>query len=193
MTKQLEEFEILLSELYPNFLIQFNSGISGYDIVQIMTANKLSFSNSLKDLYIWRNGINIQESSDILEYMIFPNGILFSFEEAIEHYKICALKEKVWAEEFFPIFSSGYGDYVLIKQSTAFHFDEFLYFFSPALLVVEPTTIYDSLETLFDSLKEGYQNGTIKRDNNLLIRDQYSYHDLMKKRNPQSEYWKMDY
>jgi len=193
MKKQLEEFENILNKLYPNFVINFNAGMSEGDINQIITVNKLSLSNSLKDLYMWRNGIDIPENSDILEQMIFPNGILFSLEEAIKHYKICALEEKVWDEEFFPIFSSSYGDYVLIKQKTATPFDEFLYIFSPALLVVEPTTIYDSLKTLIYSLEEGYKKGIIRRENGLLIRDNKSYYDFMKGRNPQSEYWKMEY
>ena len=192
MKKKLFTLENILETLSPNFTKKFAPGISFEEIENFTCENQISLTDETKILYNWKNGIIDYYAEGISQIQLFSLGIFLSLKDAYEHYYSMAIDEKLWPKEYFPIFTSGWGDYYLVKQFDPKPHDLEIYFYSPALLFIKPTSIFDSLKILISCVEEAYRNKILSRNTNdeLVIADEYF--KFMKARNPNSEYWKGD-
>jgi hypothetical protein len=64
-------------------------------------------SQELIEMYKWKNGSANFENTAISSLELFPNGIMLSIEMALECYDIYTIKETLWEEYLFPIFTNG--------------------------------------------------------------------------------------
>lgn len=189
MKVETQYLERILINEYPNFIGEFNIGLSTKEIIDFSSGKNLNFDKNIIELYNWKNGIN-QYNSDILLLSLFPFGIFTSLELSYSYYKTCCLKENLWNENLFPIFHSGMGDYFLINIGENYQNDPFVYFYSPALLAIPEVTIFDSITILIQSITDAYSAKILDRDftSKLIVSDEYE--NFISSQNKNSQYWK---
>lgn len=180
-----------LSKSYPGYYDEFAPGLTRDEITVLCSLNQLEFSNDHLNLYEWKNGMLSYDVSNRDQLALFEFGIFLSLEDSVIEYQRISVEKKLCPSTYYPVFSSGIGDYYLVKLADTDQYDEFVYFYSPTLLIVEPTSIFDSIPTLFSSLFEAYSTNILKREtNNELLELSDEYNALMKKMNPNSIMWK---
>ena len=106
------------------------------------------------------------------------------------HYK-AYMKVSLWKENYFPLFTNNAGDYLLYDLSKNSQTYGMLLFYSPSLLIVDPKTAYDSLESLFKTVIACYNAGVYRynHSSNTLEVDQEREFEISTGINPNSEYW----
>lgn len=187
MIKQLIELSKILDYQYPNFMENFLVGVTKKEIAEFENEKKVNFPEEVIELYEWRNGIKNMYNEQANRLALFVFGIFLSLEDGYEHYKNACLKEGLWPQDYYPIFTSGVGDYFLIEQSIS---HPFIYFYSPALEVIEPTSAFDSLQILIEAITEAYSKNILKRNESNELINSDDYFQFMKRKNPNSDYWK---
>lgn len=165
-----------------------NEGVSEQDIKAFFSDLPLAPTDELIDLYKWKNGVKYGDFT-ISESLLFSLGTLLSLEEGIKSYKT-AMTNNIWNENFFPISSNGAGDFILIdlqKDSETF---KQLFLGSPVLLLSEfPETVYDSLESLFESVLLCYKKEIYFFDDEGFQSNWDAEFQLCRVLNPKSDYW----
>lgn len=189
MRDKLRLLNIILQSKYPDFIKKFDGGLQLEKIKKFEKEKGLSFSKEYINLYEWKNGMATYYEEEILKSALFAVGIFIPIQESYTYYERLCLKEELCPKEYYPIFTSGYGDYYLVKQGEAEYNDPFIYFYSPALLIVEPTTIFDSLPIFITSITEAYEEQVIFRNAEGEVMEKDDCFSFMKIRNPNSEYW----
>lgn len=152
---------------------------------------KVNLPEYLKAAYRVYNGADMDDKT-IGELYLFPNGIFLPLEEALEIYDYNKT-DKYWPETYFPIFTSGGGDY-LVVQLEAGQDQNRIYLYSPSNVDFEIiTSFYDNPDSMIDSIIRCYEKGVyfIKdgmTDWSLTPSDEAR---VCKDLNPRSEYWKI--
>jgi len=190
----LVELESLLKA--SNYLIvtKFNDGKEEKEIAEYLHNLKFSARKDFVDLYKWKNGVsNLFQGGNIGQLELFANGIMLPLEYAISTYTLEVKVQKKFNSYFFPIFTSGGGDYILINFNTKSKLFGQLFLYSPSLLMTNaPMSIYDSLEVLFETILSIYKEKGYSFKNNVLEVD-YEIESLISRRlNPKSDFWKED-
>jgi hypothetical protein len=94
-------------------------------------------------------------------------------------------------KEFFPVFSSGGGDYILINLNAKKNVFGQLFLCSPSILMTnKPIAIYDSLNSLFTTLLEIYRQKGYYFKGGFLEIDFNMEESISKRMNPNSNFWK---
>jgi len=141
-------------------------------------------------LYGWRNGCDVSQG-DSLNSLNFHVGYYFmSLEEGLSDYQ--ALTEdadSAWDPLWYPLFSSGAGDYYAIKCSTEDTED------GPVMdyLKGEPDVpvIYQGIVNMIDTLCSAYQRNIIIPDKEKGPSiDELKYNETAHRLNPDVDYWK---
>ena len=138
-------------------------------------------------LYNWKNGFDSNEGEDTRN-QIFNFGGLVSMEYIIEHTN----HTDNWEKTFFPIESSGDGDFILFNKKRGKDFGK-LHLFSAALLFIDsPISYYDSIYSMIQTCILAYEQRIFKYDsvNDFLDIDSRAFRELACKINPLSDYWK---
>lgn len=191
MNQDIVKLDHLLSKLYPNYYAEFAPGLTRDQIAGFCSLNNLKFTEKHLSLYEWKNGVLNYDENDRDKLALFEFGIFLPLEDSYIEYQRISIEKQLWPSMYYPVFASGIGDYYLVKLFEKGQNDEFVYFYSPALLIVEPAPIFDSIQTLFTSLFEAYSTNILKRDkNNELLELSDKYNALMKKMNPNSIMWR---
>jgi hypothetical protein len=164
------------------------------DSKTLLNKYDLKFFDEIYELYKWKNGIDIEksESEQLGELYLFNLGIFDSFDIALNTYNYYT-ENQYWEKGFFPLFSSGGGDFFLIDTVEPSSTYKKLYYYSPG----DPDfnkmiTIFDSLENLFTSILKCFSKGVYKYDsNNNLYINYRKETDIYSNCNPESDYWKL--
>lgn len=149
-------------------------------------------SDKLLILYNWKNGVSDDlMTMPIEEIELFPEGIMLSLQEALSRYSLYVEVERIWGEKLFPIFTNGGGDYLLLdtnQESTQYGM---ILQYAPALLLTEePESIYDSLETMFETILSCVKEGAYRYSLNDAIDVDYDLkYKISANYNPKSKYW----
>lgn len=183
-------FEIVLKQYNPSAHSKLQNGLNETYSKEKFVNNKIN-DEKLRQLYCWKNGIKADSSKYIGEFDLSSFGKMIPLEEALTHYNM-SIKDKIWSENYFPLFTTNAGDYLLYdidKKSSTYGM---LLLYSPSLLIVEPETIYDSLESFFDTLIDCYKEGDYKlnKSNYTLEIDDELETEKSFNKNPISDYWK---
>lgn len=112
---------------------------------------------------------------------------------AIELYNSHAVVSKYWPDYYFPLFTNGGGDFILLNIDV--QSEEFgrLYLYSPAInLSIEPISLYDSIKTMVDTILLCYKHCAYFFENRELIIDTDLEFEISKRQNPQSLFWQSD-
>lgn len=169
---------------------KLEKGLNKYYIDDVFS--KLDISNDeLKKLYQWRNGIKVDTGKYVGEFDFCSHGKMLPLEEAIVHYE-AYIKDSLWKKNYFPLFTTNAGDYLLYDIDKNSKTYGMLLLYSPSLLIVEPETAYDSLENFFETIISCYQQGIYKfnESDNTLEVDFDRESKITSKKNPKSDYWK---
>jgi SMI1 / KNR4 family (SUKH-1) len=185
--KELENF--LVGHGYP-IIKKFNDGIAEEEIIDTLTRLDLNISSKLIDLYRWKNGVaGLYEETTEEELSLFGMGIMFPFQLAVTTYIKEAIDEKYIKKNFFPLFTTGDSDYILMdldKKKPS----ENLFLISPPLSISKPMTIYDSLEKLFETVLLTYKNNGYYFNGDSLEIDYELETEIATELNPNSKFWK---
>jgi len=185
----LQKLESVLSNINAPILDILQPGIDRNLIDNLISELDLSFKMEVYELYAWRNGTMDTKRKIIGAMTLFTNGIFYSLEQSIDVYKYNALENAHWNRNYFPLFSSGGGDYLLMDLGKG-KFEGAIFLYSPALLYSStPLTIYDSLEMLLLSVLECYQQKAYDFIDGILETDIDMEFSICKKNNPHSKYW----
>lgn len=184
------DFENCLKQYCESAYLKLGAGLQKDYIREILTRININDEN-IKELYHWKNGIKVDESTHVGEVDFCSNGKMLPLEEALVHYELCT-KDNLWGNNFFPLLSSNAGDFLLYNTDRKSKTYGMLCFYSPSLLIVEPETSYDSIESFCKTVIACYQQEAYKyneSDNRLEVSDDDEF-KISSEKNPRSEYWK---
>ncbi|WP_291913296.1 SMI1/KNR4 family protein [Chitinophaga sp. CB10] len=168
-------------------------GISEAEIKTQIDKIGINLPLSVYDLYKWRNGIRDIYENNFSRQIFFDFGIFFSLESAIDLYKSDSIENKYWSRSYFPVFTNGGGDFLLLNIDELSGEWGMIYLFSPAInLSIDPVSIYDSIEAMVDSILLCYNKGAYFFENRELLIDTNLEFEICEQRNPRSLYWKDD-
>jgi hypothetical protein len=190
-------FEILIKHLQKGrspVLDQFQSGIEPQAVDSKIKALSIKIPPEVYSLYNWHNGIAHSEKLTLSQMWIFPMGMFVPIEDSVDRYHYHAGKDGFWQESMFMLFESGGGEMYLIDcdEKSATYRQIFKHDYG-AIYYDVIITIYDSLESLFASIVECFEQKAYYFDpsSGSLEADDKLEKEIMKKNNPNSKYWKM--
>lgn len=123
---------------------------------------------------------------------LFTLGAFPPFEWSLDDYKEFS-SVGYWDKTKFPLFGSGGGDYFLINCDEMSSTYSRIYFYSPTNVNFDGMiTYFDSLESLILSVIESYQSEAYYLDESKSLGTNTKLErKIVKKYNPNSEYWKL--
>jgi hypothetical protein len=192
---KLTELETLLKQFEYPILNCLQPGKDKDDpiIGELFTNLKFPIRHDLEDMYRWKNGVVGLYEKPTGELELFPNGIMMPLEYAVSAYALEAKVHKLLDKEYFPLFTSGGGDYILINMDkTKPAYGQLFLYSLPILLTERPMAIYDSVTTLFETLLEIYRlRGYYFSPNKKALEVNYEVeNEISIRMNPKSEFWK---
>lgn len=193
VSEVLDEINSYLVKSNAYVLAFFLPGLSRNDIRVQTEESKIILPQDAYALYEWRNGIDNIYDHNFNHQPFFSFGIFYSLSSAIELYKSHAVVNKYWADCYFPLFTNGGGDFILLnidRQSEEFGR---LYLYSPAInLSIEPVSLYDSIKTMVDTILLCYKKHACFFENRELMVDNDLETEISRHQNPQSLFWQFD-
>lgn len=181
----LNEIEKSLQQLDHPCVDHLNPGISSQQIQELFEEIPLQPNQDLRTLYTWRNGSKDSEEITLGELAFFPGFYLMSLEESIQTYQELR-KTSTWNQCWFPIFSSGGGDFyamILDPEAQGQRLGFYVY-------EEEPQVEYQSLESMLTTLKNCYEQGIIFRNEQGYLDMYYrKYAEIAHEINPEVKIW----
>ncbi len=180
-TKELEQE---LRKINAPILRYFNPGLSEQEVEHLFGEIDLKPSKELIQLYTWRNGLQFENvASGKLSFGL--NGVFFPLQDSIEIYRNDISEE---FPSFFPVF---WDDTYLINLNAQSLDYLKIFIHSPALLITEPQSCYDSLPTMLRTFVTCFQKGIFSYDKEGFFQEQFELTaETSKSLNPLSVYWK---
>lgn len=187
--KVLNALEQCLKQYVEPVYHKLEKGVSYEYITEIVNEFDL-IDDNIKNLYHWRNGIKRDTGKYVGQFDFFSFGKMLPLEEALVHYKIY-MNGGSWPSNYFPLFTTNAGDYLLYDSDKKSKTYGMLFLYSPSLLITEPKTAYDSLESFFQTVIQCYQQGAYRfnHSSNILEIDDEREWEISTKLNPNSKYW----
>ena len=124
------------------------------------------------------------------EILLFDRGIFMDLQRSMHYFSTAAGQLDNWSESMFPLFESGAGEFYLIECNEDNENYGMIYFdtIDPEIEGIE--TIYDSLESLFETIIQCYKQRIYTFDSdNCLVCKRSEKKRLAKKLNHMSKYW----
>ncbi|MCK7560237.1 hypothetical protein MKQ70_37145 [Chitinophaga sedimenti] len=145
-------------------------GLPANHIDELFRSIDICVPESIFLLYQWKNGV-LQSNDNIIYGELFSNGIFYDLATAIAVYVVNSVENNYVDKRFFPLFTSGGGDYVMIALDEVVDGDASLYLYSPALnLSAIPVPIYSSIAKMLQAIFLCYQAGAYYfKDRELVI------------------------
>jgi hypothetical protein len=190
--KFLTELELVLKEFNYPIINKFNDGKNEEEITEYLDNIKFPNRKDVVELYMWKNGVNgLYQGTNIEQLELFANGIMFSLEFAISMYALEVRVEKKFKKTFLPMFTSGGGDYILMNFDVKSKSYGQLFLYSTSILMTEtPMPIYDSLESLFETVLSVYKGKGYYFTEDVFKVDYDIEKKISKQLNPKSDFWK---
>lgn len=162
----------------------FNAGLSEAEIRNLFRQIGLTPSEELIQIYTWRNGLRYKElPSGKLSFGL--NGVFFPLQDSIDMYRSFVADQ---FPLFFPLF---WDDTFLINLNVGSKDYQMIFIYSPSLLITEPQSCYDSLETMIHTLVTCFQKGIFSYDAEGFFKEQHRLTAAVSRSiNPLSIYWK---
>ncbi|MEI2273101.1 hypothetical protein OHD16_13205 [Sphingobacterium sp. ML3W] len=189
-TNLLKTLEEVLEEIHPSLFKRLTTGIAKEEIDKIASANRVDFCEEVYDLFTWKNGVSHMGISSVEQLLIFPDGIPFSIMEAVGVYNSHAITKQLFEPDYFPLFSDGNENILLINLDEDNAAYKTICLYSPSLLGTgTPIPIYDSLVNLITTVIACYQKKAFWLVNDCLEVDSDAHYSIASNLNPNSQYW----
>ena len=188
----LHELESFLRKSHYSIINKFDDGKQDVEIYEFLKKLNFQARKDFVELYSWRNGIKgLFQGAAINQLELFANGIMLPLEYAISLYLLEVKVQNKFKKYFLPIFTNGGGDYILMNFDSKSKSYGQLFLYSPSLLMTEdPMSIYDSLETLFETILFIYkENGYVFKSEVLEVNYEIE-NKISRQLNIRSEFWK---
>lgn len=163
------------------------------ELIELITNYKFSFLKDFVDFYSWKGGLNsaLLFKEEAFDYELSSFGNFFEISGMLSFFTMERIsKTLTYEKKYFPFFFNSSGDRIiidLIEKSKTFGK---IFIFSPSITMSpKPMQIYDSIESMIDTLIECYQNGAYKVANGKLEIDFDLESKTAQKFNPLSEFW----
>ncbi|PSL19890.1 SMI1/KNR4 family protein [Chitinophaga ginsengisoli] len=134
------------------------AGIPRHEVEQKIASFNITLPPEVYELFEWRNGLKESSDETIGNSLLFPWGIQEPFDRCFSVYKSSS-DQKYFPKQYFPIFTSGGGDYILINCDKSDESYGYLYWHSLALYGTERDVRYTSLATLLQCVLECFEAG----------------------------------
>lgn len=169
---------------------KFQHGLSENNIKDILFRSNVE-SVDIVELYKWKNGVDMSMQKHIGEFNFFSIGNMLPLEQAIKHYEIYVM-DRHWKSNYFPLFTTNAGDFLLFDFDSRSVTYGMLLIYSPGLLVVEPETAYNSIESFIYTIITCYEQGVYNynENENTLDIDIDKEFEVSSELNSKAEYWK---
>ncbi|KAA2242532.1 SMI1/KNR4 family protein [Chitinophaga agrisoli] len=151
-----------LTRVYPPVVAQLNAGASDQAIQE--TEQQLGFPlpEEVKNLYRWKDGINIGQEIPFKAHFMSSFGYFASLAEAAETYQYSVKENKELREKMFQLFSDGQGNLVLIDCDEPSKDYGKILLFDPFAVDEKHTgltVLYDSLPAFLETMIACYREG----------------------------------
>jgi hypothetical protein len=178
----LNSLDQILLEKHPLWAEGAKPGLTEQEVREYLQSEALPEKEELVQFYMWHNGVDLmQPELDITKF-----GSFIGMEDALRVYRYFIEEEaNPWAKQMFPL---SWDDSLLFGLN-----DGVIYLYAPSLLVIEPESVYDSMETLLITqitlLEQGVIRYSKKGEDKV---DFKKMSEISKQINPNSIYWKKD-
>lgn len=155
----------------------------------------LRLPDEIYSLYMWRNGVTSTEKIYSGAGSLIPGAVFYEFSNAVLRYHEYAGKDEFWNSSKFLVFDSVGGEmHIMECDESSKDFGKIFYHDISALEFDTLISIYDSLDTMLDTVIECYIEGLYSCDPIKGIKhandDAFAREaEISKKHNPQSLYW----
>lgn len=186
LTKIMEKFENILSKKNPHGINLLQNGLIKADIITVLREVGVE-NDELLEFYSWKNGVSPHQEEVIEKMKLFSFGIMFSIQDSIKEYQY-SLIENLYERHYFPIFTNGGGDCLLLDISEP---GGKIYLHSPPILLSdEPMAIYSNLKLLFETVIECYNSNAYKVDESGILEINFDLEEeISRELNPNEEFW----
>ncbi len=143
----------------------------------------------LVTLYSWKNGIEYNPSEYTNLYDYSGTGVLLPLQFIEDIYHSGGKEE--WEPETIPIIGNYKGEYLYLDTNSESDTYKMLLLYSKSALSISPMlTIYDSIESMLETIIECFDSGTFQyMEGKGLVQDIENMFEISKRSNPTSEYW----
>jgi cell wall assembly regulator SMI1 len=133
-------------------------------------------------LYKWHNGTRVSQEYVLNDLYFTPGYYLLSFDHALDAYDRL-VSNACWQESWFPVMTSGGGDYYGVDQSAGDVIDYIRDY-------PDRPVQYSSLTTMMQSAAECYESDAYFLDDHGLVQVNTAAERIIARRlNPQVDYW----
>ncbi|WP_320052037.1 SMI1/KNR4 family protein [uncultured Acetobacteroides sp.] len=184
--KKLTQIEEGLKKMKAPVLGYFNAGIDIIKLEKVVKdhLNIEKVDDEIVSLYKWHDGTSVNDETSIKYFYFFSSFYLNSIEDVnflYEHNLFQFIENKM-----FPLCSSGDGDHLAYEFGT-----KKIYCIQPWNPDFDTyVSIYDSLDSMLDTILHCYKKGLYYISENGLEMDFDGVWEVSQKRNPKSAFWK---
>ena len=180
---KLEELEGELKRIGAPVLDYFLNGLDRDDIISLFRESSIEPTDELIELYQWRNGLGFKDIP--VGRLIFGiEGVFYPLQESLKIFN--EFGEADWIK-YFPVFSD---DAFLIQLNKEAKDYGRICIHSPALIINEPQSYFDSLSTMIETCIICFRNGFFSYDTNGFFEQDYDKSlEVARNLNPNSDYW----
>ncbi len=173
--------EQILLEKHPLWAKGATPGLNESEIRKYLQGDGIPVWEEIVHFFMWHDGVDLtQPTLDITQF-----GSFICMEDALRVYHYYIQEEYSWAKQMFPL---SWDDSLLFGLG-----DGIIYLVAPSLLVIEPQSIYDSMETMLITQITLFEQGVIryskKGDDKV---DFKKRSEISKHINPNSKFWQSD-
>jgi hypothetical protein len=195
---QLRELEQCLLEFHNPVLKYLEEG-TPFDpdhFANMLYLLQLEASEDLNALYTWKPGLKKEIIGTLgFNFHLFDMGSHIEYTEALREYQVLVLREEeLFSNRFLPfVLMPGLGleAPILIDLSKKSKTFGQIFYDSPATGVTEPTSIFDSLGSMIETVIACYREGVYNISNEgVLDTDNERILTVSSRINKNSDYWK---
>jgi len=168
---------IILKKLERYFINQHSEaytdlqeGMSIADINQKLKSIGLTFPPEVYELFQWKSGKNSASDAPIRKSLLFAGGIFESLDTLIEEYKIRHGRAE-WEAHYFPLFTNGGGDYLLVNCKPNDPQTGYIYSHSVPIFGDKIILLHTSLQSFLEAVEACFDAGAYRFENGLLVVD----------------------
>lgn len=154
---------------------------------QIITAQRVPFvlNSDVILLYMWHNGTHVSQEYILNDHYFTPGYYLMSLDDALEAYHSLIDNNTDWQKCWFPILTSGGGDYYGVDHAQQGHVIHYIrgYLGHPVK--------YLSITTMMHTVAQCYECGAYSLDDHGFFKvNEDAEREIARRFNPGLNYWR---